>query len=113
VLRGTCGTSAAPRICASRSRDPATPRPRLEVTGEYAAFRSGPRTGAVAYRILTGAEEETLDGVQWADWAADGRLLVATRAGELQIREAGGWSTAAAVAADLSQLGPDPRPPGR
>ena len=24
--------------------------------------------------------------MQWADWAADGRLLVATTAGELQVR---------------------------
>jgi hypothetical protein len=30
---------------------------------------------------------EVLAGVQWADWSADGRLLVATLQGELQIRE--------------------------
>jgi hypothetical protein len=94
----------------------AKPRPgdagvRLEVTGEYAAVRSGARTGAVAYRVTTDAGELRLDAVQWADWAADGRLLVATRAGELQAREPGDWRAPAAVAADLSLLVPEPAPP--
>jgi hypothetical protein len=88
---------------------PGEPATKLEVTGEYAAFRSGPRTSAVTYRILAGAEEEKLQGVQWADWAADGRLLVATRAGELQVRELRAWQTPAEVVADLSGLVPDPR----
>jgi hypothetical protein len=91
---------------------PGTPDVRLEVRGAYAAFRSAAPTHAVGYRVLAGGEKIALRGVQWADWAADGRLLVATRAGELQAREPGDWRASAAVAADLSQLAPAPtRPP--
>jgi hypothetical protein len=83
---------------------------RLEVTGECAAFRSAGRTRAVAYRIVFGSEVTTLADVQWADWARDGRLLVATHAGEPQAREPSDWHTPAAVAADLSRLAPTPTP---
>ena len=41
---------------------------------------------------------------QWADWTVDGRLLVATTAGELQVRDG-------AEVVDLAGLEPDPRPP--
>jgi hypothetical protein len=90
---------------------PGDPETRLEVRGAYAAFRSAAPTHAVAYRILAAGEETALRGVQWADWAADSRLLVATRAGELQAREPDDWRTPAAVAADLSRLTPAPTPP--
>lgn len=73
----------------------------LSVAGRYAAFRSG-HPGRIEY---------TLDGiplpeVQWADWSRDGRLLVATTSGRLEIRDPGGiaWAT------DLSPLTPDPQP---
>jgi hypothetical protein len=97
--------AASLRLEKPRPGEPAT---KLEVTGEYAAFRSGTRTSAVAYRVLAGAEEEKLDGVQWADWDAGGRLLVATRAGELQVRESGARHACAEIVADLSRLAPKP-----
>jgi hypothetical protein len=92
------------------------PRPgdhgvKLAVSGEYAAFRSGTRTRAVAYRIVASEQETPLAGVQWAEWAADGRLLVATHAGELQAREPDDWGRPVAVAASLSLSVPAPTPP--
>ena len=51
-----------------------------------------------------------LDDVQWADWDARGRLLIATVDGRLQIRdiEAGG---AVPWEADEAAHTPDPTPP--
>lgn len=43
-----------------------------------------------------------LPDVQWADWARDDRLLVATSAGELQIRDESDWTRPATIVADLS-----------
>ena len=90
----------------------AKPRPGdaetvLEVSGTYAAFRSGPRTADVAYRV----GGTPLPDAQRADWAADGRLLVATRGGELQAREAGTPSVPVAVVAALAQQEPAPSSP--
>ena len=50
-------------------------RARLVVSGHYAAFRS---TGSRAndYWLDTGDGATPLAGVQWAEWAADGMLLV-------------------------------------
>jgi hypothetical protein len=94
----------------------AKPRPgdaaaTLEVTGEYAAFREAARTSAASYRVLAPPEPTPLADVQWADWAPDGRLLVATHRGELQARDPSDWRTPAAVAADLSILAPAATPP--
>jgi hypothetical protein len=91
------------------------PRPgdtatRLLVRGWYAAYREGePKTGPPEYWIeREGAEDlEPLPGAQWADWSRDGRLLVATTAGALEVRDepSGGatWSV------DLGRLQPDPQ----
>jgi hypothetical protein len=47
--------------------------------------------------------------VQWAEWDANGRLLVATDTGRLQIRDGAGdavlWET------DEGSATPDPSPP--
>lgn len=56
------------------------------VRGYFAAFRES-RAKAVAYELITGEQVSALDEAQWADWDADGRLLVATRDARLQIRE--------------------------
>ena len=95
---------------------PADPSVALVVGGRYAAHRSmtpePPR-----YVLARGsdvvpaphADARTLDDVQWADWAPDGRLLVATADGRLQVRTSDArdvtWET------DLSVLTPDPTPP--
>jgi hypothetical protein len=94
----------------------------LVAAGGYAAFREGghgPATGyeaagyeAAGYELRAdagGAVLHRLDGVQWADWAHDGQLLVATADGRLQRRHpqtlAVGWEH------DLAPLRPDPQPP--
>jgi hypothetical protein len=81
---------------------------RLEVSGGYAAFRSRGYSADVAYRIVDGGRCIELDGVQWAEWAADGTLLVATATGRLEVRGRAGWLTADVVVADLSQQTPAP-----
>ena len=88
----------------TRPNDPGGPV--LFVSGAYAAFRSGP-PAAVTYRLEHQSTVSVLDEVQWADWAADGRLLVATTDGRLQIRdeETTVWEY------DVAALHPDPQPP--
>ena len=49
-----------------------------------------------------------LEDVQWADWAADGRLLIATADGRLQARTIDDAVTAVAWERDLAALQPDP-----
>jgi hypothetical protein len=95
------------------------PRPgdadvHLLLTGGYAATRQGTpgRGGDVAYALAGPGGSAPLPGVQWADWAADGRLLVATTEGHLEIRdgEPGAWRIASR--SDLSAMLPAPsRPP--
>ena len=86
----------------------ARPSPRdgslLTVRGGQAAFRGlpgwfEPPLYAIGDRVLVDA--------QWADWTVDGRLLVATTAGELQVRDGAEvvWREG------LAGLEPDPQPP--
>jgi hypothetical protein len=82
--------------------------PVLQVSGTFAAFRELDtiRYGEPVYRLV-GDRGGELPGVQWADWSADGRLLVATVDGRLQVRRGAEvtWET------DLAGLTPDPQPP--
>jgi hypothetical protein len=87
----------------------ASPRDRsvLTVRGGQGAFRGLP---SHFQPVLYAAGDEVLVGVQWADWAPDGRLLVATEDGRLQVRSRPGdgdadWEL------DLAGLTPDPQPP--
>jgi hypothetical protein len=86
----------------------------LSVRGRFAAFREGPfrdEARVADYRLTVGDREERLDRVQWADWSADGRLLVATTDGRIQIRDRAG-RVPVAPEVDLAPLAPDPqRPP--
>jgi hypothetical protein len=90
---------------------PADARSRLLVQGWYAAFRTmePERFGESSYSIDNGSGPQILEDVQWADWSADGRLLVATKAGQLQWRDGDGrevrWET------DLAALTPERTPP--
>jgi len=81
---------------------------RLEVSGGYAAFRSG-SSRDVRYRIVDAGRGVELRDVQWADWARDGTLLVATVGGRLEVRTAGSWPVAARAVADLAHDMPTPR----
>jgi hypothetical protein len=77
----------------------------LTVRGGQAAFRSGP--AGWWQRALYALDDEPLEDVQWADWSADGRLLVATVDGRLQVRD----GSAVSGEVDLAALTPDPQPP--
>lgn len=86
---------------------------RLIVGGWYAAFRGsyGRRT-EIRYELDDAGTIRPLEDVQWADWDAGGRLLVATRDGRLQIRDlAEGWPARVVSEHDLAALEPDPTPP--
>jgi hypothetical protein len=78
----------------------------LRVSGSFAAFRSSRNHRSEAVYQLDGTK---LDAVQWADWSADGNLLVATVDGRLQVRASDGH--AVEWEHDLSATEPDPTPP--
>jgi len=65
------------------------------------------RRGIAGYTLHEAATERALPDVQWADWHRDGRLLVATIDGRLQIRAGGSieWER------DLARDAPDPTSP--
>jgi len=84
-------------------------RARLRVRGNYAAFRAG-RPGFFAYEVMEEDAVTALEDVQWADWDADGRLLVATREGRLEIRDGARPAVATPPHADLAALAPEPAP---
>jgi hypothetical protein len=85
----------------------------LVAGGGFAAHRSfSGWYGAASYELRKGPAEPVhrlLDDVQWADWSRDGRLLVATTSGRLQIRD--GASLAVTWEADLAAMRPTPEPP--
>jgi hypothetical protein len=83
---------------------------RLTVHGYFAAFRSGRGTDAV-YEIVQSGTTQRLEDAQWADWDAEGRLLVATTDGKLQIREFSGHRMCVRSEVDLSALSPEPTAP--
>ncbi len=64
----------------------------------------------VRYAIADGDDIELLDDLQWADWDAEGRLLVATRDGRIQIRELRDGLARVVFEVDLNAFTPDPQP---
>jgi hypothetical protein len=95
------------------------PRPRtgggvrLTVQGRFAAFRSsGPgEPKDVRYDLVDDRRITHLADVQWADWDAKGRLLVATTDGRLQIRTWSSEGCSIRSEVDLRAFGPSPSPP--
>lgn len=83
---------------------------RLTVHGDFAAFRSGQGSDTV-YHIAQNGTAHWLEDVQWADWDAEGRLLVATIDGKLQIRELSDHHTLVRSEVDLGPVRPEPLPP--
>ncbi len=63
----------------------------------------------VSYWLEDGKDLHPLDEIQWADWDRHGRLLVATRSGQLQIRRLEGSRAIIQHEWDLSTLQPTPR----
>ena len=100
----------ADAVVMQRTRPGAT-GPLLTVAGRYAAFRdNAPAWGEPAYGVGWATEQASLDDVQWADWSADGQLLVATKHGRLQVREAPFDTGSATWERDVSADRPDPAP---
>ena len=101
----------APDVVMEKAR-PSSPRIALRVRGVFAAFREGPfhnEPRDARYTLVVDGGEAALDGVQWADWAVDGRLLVATDDGRLQTRIMGAAGDVSIVSEhDLAALQPDP-----
>jgi hypothetical protein len=82
---------------------------RLAVHGWFAAFRSG-TPGETLYAIVEAGRQRWLTGAQWADWDAEGRLLVATEEGRLQIRD-GADAATLVWEHDVTGLAPAPTAP--
>jgi hypothetical protein len=62
----------------------------------------------VQYSLEADGQLTLLDELQWADWDREGRLLVATRSGRLQIRAFGAELEETVFEEDLSDLEPKP-----
>jgi len=105
----------ADRVVVRKSRPGdvgATPL-ELRVDGRYAAFRQGPFNNeerATNYALARAQDVRPLTDVQWADWDATGRLLVATHDGRLQVRDVDETGSSVVHEVDLSDVTPDPRP---
>jgi len=64
----------------------------------------------IHYSLEADGQLTFLDDLQWADWDRDGRLLVATRAGRLQVRRFGSGPEETLFEEDLALLDPQPVP---
>jgi hypothetical protein len=62
------------------------------------------------YSLESGGTIQLLDDLQWADWDSTGRLLVATRAGKLEVRTLGPDAPTIVFEEDLSRSEPNPGP---
>src|SRR5262249_27743640 len=64
----------------------------------------------VSYSLHVDGDIHVLDDLQWADWDQDGRLLVATRTGRLQVRKIDDDGFQTLFEEDLSLLDPSAAP---
>jgi len=99
-----------------QKRQPGSDGVLLTVHGRFAAFRDGPfgaEARVTAYALVNGDSSQPLVDVQWAEWDALGRLLVATTDGRLQIREQRGGAFVVAHEHDVASSLPEPREPPR
>jgi hypothetical protein len=64
----------------------------------------------VLYSLETDGDIKLLDDLQWADWDQQGRLLVATRSGKLEIWSLNGGRAEIMFEEDLCRLEPNPIP---
>ena len=64
----------------------------------------------VSYSLESDGDLEQLDELQWADWDREGRLLVATRSGKLQVWNLNDDRPEILFEQDLSLLEPNPIP---
>lgn len=103
----------APRVTMEKARPGSGGATRLTVQGFFAAFRATPAgwLRQIRYEITGGGAPLHLADVQWADWAADGALLVATLEGRLQIRDYCGHDVSIRSEVEVAGLTPAPAPP--
>ncbi|MEJ2204172.1 MAG: hypothetical protein P8170_08680 [Gemmatimonadota bacterium] len=81
----------------------------LEVEGSYAAFRDNPQVrDPASYSVVENGNITQLEGVQWADWASSGVLLVATLEGCLEAHEWSDGTKRKIFERDLASLLPVP-----
>ncbi len=78
--------------------------------GEFASGQSVDGL-KVLYSLEVDGELAIFHDMQWADWDQEGRLLVATRSGQLQIRKLNGKDFSVEFNVDLGQFQPDPAEP--
>jgi hypothetical protein len=71
----------------------------------------GPAWGAPTYELELDGRRTLIDDAQWAEWSSDGSLLIATRAGALEVRESPFTSSDIRWTRDLAPLTPAPEPP--
>jgi len=64
----------------------------------------------VSYSLESDGDLKQLDELQWADWDREGRLLVATRSGKLQVWNLNGDGPEILFEQDLSLIEPNPIP---
>jgi len=85
----------------------------VESTG-HAGGEFGPDQAVDGLRVQYSLEADgqltVLDDLQWADWDENGRLLVATRTGKLQVRQVGAGTEHTVFEMDLALLDPNPVP---
>jgi hypothetical protein len=96
-----------------KARPGSSPAADLTARGCYAAFRSKLPADdfEFGYELRTDDSVVDLLDVQWADWSADGRLLVATADGRLQVRAGEPRDLEVVWETDLTRFDPDPQPP--
>jgi hypothetical protein len=86
----------------------------LTARGAFAAFREGPFRGrprVTDYALVERGTTVALTDVQWAEWDTDGRLLVATIDGRLQVRKLDRTGFTLLHETDLALLEPTPTAP--
>jgi len=103
----------ADAVAMEKARPRSAGKTRLVVRGYFAAFRSVVPGGAkdVHYDVAEDGRVHPLPGMQWADWHTDGRLLLATVDGRLQIARWSADGVDVETEVDVGRLVPDPAPP--
>lgn len=111
LRRGWLEDTAARQGLVLRRPQPGSAEVRLVLIHSGHDFAEPGVEGAeIGYALDRGGEATPLPEIAWADWDGNGRLLVATRSGELRIAELTGAGLETTWAFDLSTARPDPTP---
>jgi hypothetical protein len=110
LLRGWTEDAASDRRAAILVKPRPDGRGRLVLRDTGTALESAVEFRAPAYSLELSHRLVQLEDAAWADWDPQGRLLVATRSGRLELRDPDDRGLAVVRAHDLSALRPLPRP---